>query len=277
MRQIGFVGYGSMGSMLIRGLITNGQIRQEQIIVTRKNKERLGEIKEVWPEIKITDMVSKAAENSKYLFICVKPNEVKEILKELKQVLPSDLHIISIAGSLMLEDMEQLLDCKISKLMPTVISEVNEGISLICHNKKVSEKDAEELEEMLWGFTKILRTNEESFGFASDLTSCGPGFYAAMMNEFAKAGMRHNNSFKEDDIRNMILYTIYGTTKLMLEKGMNFTDVITRVATKGGITQEGVNVMEQSLPEVFDEVFEKSDGKREVISEIVKKQFTQAE
>ena len=53
MDRIGFIGYGSMGSMLVKGLIGSGQVRQEQIIVTRKDKSRLDEIKKTWPEINV--------------------------------------------------------------------------------------------------------------------------------------------------------------------------------------------------------------------------------
>jgi pyrroline-5-carboxylate reductase len=54
MNNLGFIGFGSMGSMLIKGFIKSGQVRQEQIIVTRKDKGRLDEIKNTWPKISIT-------------------------------------------------------------------------------------------------------------------------------------------------------------------------------------------------------------------------------
>jgi pyrroline-5-carboxylate reductase len=37
----GFIGYGSMGSMFIKGFIESGMLSQEQIIVTRKDKSKL--------------------------------------------------------------------------------------------------------------------------------------------------------------------------------------------------------------------------------------------
>lgn len=87
MNKIGFIGFGSMGSMLIKGLIKSGQVRQEQIIVTRKDKSRLDEIKNTWPEISITQEIMEVIKKAEYIFICVKPLEYKNILNEIKPTL----------------------------------------------------------------------------------------------------------------------------------------------------------------------------------------------
>jgi len=44
------------------------------------------------------------------------------------------------------------------------------------------------------------------------------------------------------------------------------------VTTKGGITEEGVKVLNRHLPAVFDEVFEKTLAKHATVKEMVKNQ-----
>lgn len=39
---------------------------------------------------------------------------------------------------------------------------------------------------------------------------------------------------------------------------MSFEETLERVATKGGITGEGAEVIRASVPDVFDEVFERT-------------------
>ena len=65
----------------------------------------------------------------------------------------------------------------------------------------------------------------------------------------------------------MVLNTMKATGNLMLEKGMSFEDVVTRVATKGGITQEGTKVIYEMFPEAADELFEKTLEKRRIVAE----------
>lgn len=273
MKRIGFIGYGSIARMLISGLIRHGNINQERIIVTRKDKNRLEEIREDWRQIRVTKELSEVVKESDYIFICVKPMEYIEVLKEMKEWLQPDQHIVSIAGSVMLEDMERIVDCRITKLLPTVISEVQGGIALICHNDRVGEADQKKLEDILVCISKLRHTKEEDFGFASEFTSCGPGLYAAIFQEFVEAGLRHGTGFTKEGINDLVLYTMIGTAKLMLEENMDFDDVINRVKTKGGITEVGVRIIRSGLPQVFNEAFDGMLGKRKLVSEKIHQEF----
>lgn len=272
MKKIGFIGYGSMGSMLVRGLIESG-VNQDQIIVTRNNKERLHEIKEAWPDINTAEDAVEVTKKADMIFLCVKPMEFKDILLKIKSVITSEKHVISISAAINIEDIEKFLRCKITKILPTVTSEVKEGITLICHNFFVTDSDKAEIEALLQSFTHLSRIKEENFGLASEFTSCGPGLYAAILQEFVQAGLRYSGSLPKKEAARLILQTMYGTAKLMIEKDMDFSDVITRVATKGGITEEGVKVIQAGLPEVFDEIFIKSMEKRRLVDEKIANQF----
>jgi len=273
MYDYGFIGYGSMGSMLVKRLIQQSNVSQNSIMITRKNKERLAEIKNEWPEIHITQDLKELVINSKQIFICVKPSEFYEVLNEIKTHILVDQHIISIAGAILLSDIQNLIPCKITKIIPTVISEVNNGITLICHNSLISEEEAKQFEATLNNFTKIRRTPEEYFGFVTEFTSCGPGLFAEMLQEFVEAGYRYSNSIPKEEIVTLVTETVLGTVRLMLENSMDFSEVITRVATKGGITEEGVKVMKAGFPKIFDEVFEHSMSKRKLVDTNLHMQF----
>ena len=52
------------------------------------------------------------------------------------------------------------------------------------------------------------------------------------------------------------------TGELMLEKKLSFSDVVSRVATKGGITEEGTKVIYDRFPEIANQLFEKTLEKR---------------
>ena len=71
----------------------------------------------------------------------------------------------------------------------------------------------------------------------------------------------------------MVLSTMSATGDLMLQKGMSFEDVATRVATKGGITEEGTKVVYEGFPETADLLFEKTLEKRRLTTEIAEKSF----
>lgn len=274
MAQYGFIGYGSMGSMLVKELIRSGKIGQNNIIVTRKNLEKLEDIRKDWPDIHLAGDITEVVSNADYIFICVKPMEFYEVLNEMKTIIRPSQHIISIAGSLNIKDIESLVQCKITKILPTLVSEVKEGVTLISHNDMVNESEADSLEKVFQSFARLLRVKEEDFGFASEFTSCGPGLYAAFLQEFVEAGYRHSDSFTKEELITMIAHTVYGTAKLVLENHMDFLDIINRVATKGGITEEGVNVLQNDLPQILDRMFDQTMGKRCEVEEKLHSQYT---
>jgi pyrroline-5-carboxylate reductase len=273
MIRIGFIGYGSMGSMLVSGIIRSGLVNQEQLIITRKDKSKLQIIKDTWPGVNIAESALKIARTSDYIFICVKPLEYKSIIEEIAPVINPKHHIITIAGSIMLADLEHKLGCKLTKLLPTVISEVGEGISLICHNNKVTKEDADFLEQLIGSFSKLSKIREEDFDFSSELTSVGPGLIAAIFDELLQSAARYTDTLPKEVMEDMLLQTIYGTIRLMQERSYRFEDVIARVATKGGITEEGVKIFKAGLPETFDEMFHKTMSKRSVINEKIHNEF----
>lgn len=273
MSIFGFIGYGSMGSMLVKEFIQIVGIEQRNIIVTRKNENKLKEITDTWPDINVTPDITEVAKKSKYLFLCVKPLEMFDILEKISPYLLPKQHLISICAAVRIQDIERFVNCNCSKLLPTVVSEVQRGVTLICHSARVQEEEAQRLEEILSRINIIKRVEEKNFGFASELTSCGPGFYAEMLKEFINAGLRCSDCFSIDEIAEMVQETVLGTIELAKQKKISYGDIITRVATKGGITEEGVMVMRKELPQVFDGVFRSSMDKRAMVDHKLKEQI----
>lgn len=98
---------------------------------------------------------------------------------------------------------------------------------------------------------------ENEFELVSELTSCAPGLIAAMFKEYVNVAIAHT-SLEKDEIRDLIIKTLAGTSKLLNEVNPNFDDTVARVATKGGATEAGVVVLESKLPAVFEEMFSKT-------------------
>lgn len=265
MYKYGFIGFGSMANMLINCFIKYANISVSEIVVTRKDKSKLNEIAETFAGIKTYENSADVVRNAKYIFICIKPAEFRNVLEEIRQSVSDNNHLVSLAGSVKLSNIEKMINGKISKLIPSFTSEIGEGISLICHNRNVTETDIALLESVIGKFSSIKKIKEEYIGFATELTSCMPGFVASIFCNISKAANNRSNPFTQTEIDNMITTTLYATAKMIYEKNMSFEQIIKRVATKGGITIEGVNVFNERLPEIFDEMFNKTLKKRALI------------
>jgi pyrroline-5-carboxylate reductase len=136
----------------------------------------------------------------------------------------------------------------------------------------VPQSDASYIESLLSGISKVKLIEECNMDIAIDLTSCAPGFIAAIFKEFVNSAVRLSN-ISEADAEAMVMRTLYGVSKLFCERNMSFDDTISRVAVKGGITEEGVNILKSGLPDTFDKMFKQTLSKRIAIKEMVHRDF----
>jgi len=269
-KKLGIIGYGSMGSMLLNGFADSNMIKPSDIMVSTRTKEKLINLKN--NRITICSSNAELTQKCDLIFICVKPLEVKNILDEILKELNQDKHIISIAGSLTISNIEKIYSGKISRVLPTLISEVKAGVTLICHNSQVLSADKEILERLLNTMSNVKEIPESEFELVSDLTSYAPGLIASIFREYVNSAALHTSMSKKE-ITGIVTQTLAGTVKLFCEKNFDFDTTIKRVATKGGATEAGVRVLEDKLPEVFNAMFNQTLERQEARKQKIDEQF----
>jgi pyrroline-5-carboxylate reductase len=272
MNKAGFIGYGHMGSILLKSLLKTEAIQPSQVIISTQTKAKLDELKAMYPDIEIAENNIEVAQKSSTLFLCVGTYQVKPVLMEIRDVLHSRLHLVIISGGLEITSVEREFDGPISKIMPTLIAEVQEGVTLVCHNSKVSPAEKACLVEILSKIGEVKNIAEPLFEVGADFTSCAPGLLASICDQFARAGVKQAD-FTYEEASEMLLHTLFGTAKLLLQNKEDFQTLTRRVATKGGATEGGVAVLEANLPNVFEKVFEATLERHEARKQKTREQF----
>jgi len=192
------------------------------------------------------------AKQAGILFICVKPADVRRVLDEVHGVLQPGVLIVSIAGSVTLADLAHYagLHARVAPVIPAVTAEQGAGVSLVAFGRGATPEDRGRIIGLFNGVGTAVETEEVNFDLYADLTSCAPAFIAAMMREYAAAV---RTGAVEPAVAEFLLRkTLSGTARVLDDEGTGFDEVIRRGATKGGITEEGVKVLEVQLPGVFD-------------------------
>lgn len=270
MRTFGFIGYGRMNQMLIEGFIEAGVLKEAQIIVSNRTIEKFADISDKYPGIRHTAINHELIEVADVIIIGVRPLDVPTIVQEINSV-RNDAHIVSIAACVRIGQMASMYPGPVSRVLPSICSTVGEGITLVCHHEQVKPENIEEITELFSSISTVIELEEELFEPAGDLTSCGPALLAQMFLELAKAGARHS-SLSVETCLEMVISTSFGTA-LMLQEGLHPSELIGKVATPGGITEEGVKILQADLPQVCDRIFtttlEKYDRLRDMVEKSV--------
>ncbi|HII06679.1 MAG TPA: NAD(P)-binding domain-containing protein [Methanotrichaceae archaeon] len=269
MAMIGVIGTGSMGGMLIRKFVETGAFTAGDVMASNRSADKAKAIAAA-TGIGIAGSNLDLVAASDVIFICVKPLEVKALLKELKGVLTADKLVVSIAADVTIGDISALCDARVTRVIPSITSECSKGVSLVAFGDNSTEADRSLVLSALGSISRPVETEEENLELLADLTSCAPAFISSMMHEFALSATRREN-ISPGLAELLVMETLAGTVELL--KNVNsFEEVVTRVATKGGITEEGVKVIRKVAPSMYDELLEVTMAKHDLVKDRIRDQ-----
>lgn len=264
---IGIIGYGSMGKMLLNKFSKGGIPRDELVVANRTP----GKVKEA-EEIATLATNREAAAGSDILFVCVRPTDLKLVLEEISDVLAPDSLLVSLNGSVSFDSIARVIEHKTAKVIPSLTAEIGRSQTLVCYGPTVTDGDKEALTGLLSLIGDVIELPENEMGMGSELVSCMPGFIASIFDVIVNSAEPHT-AIPEDQIVKMVLQTLSATSDLMLQKGLSFEEVVNRVATPGGITEEGTRVVYEGLPDTADLLFERTLAKRRLTAKRAEESF----
>ena len=269
-KNIGFIGIGNVGSMLLNKFLELNLLEEKNVYVTNRSKEKLNNILKSYPKLNVCDTNIQVAEKCKNVFLCVEPLNLPNVLVEIEPYLSDDSYIMVSTTMVANEDLCKIHNGKITIFMPTLISLVSMGVTLAYHNEKVTSDDKNLFESLLGNISEVNILHEEDIRIAQNMTASFPGFFAAIMQEFVKSATQHSKSVSSEDLEHMLLVSLEGAARLLLERNLSFEETINKVSTKGGVTYEGVKVYKEKLPAVFDDSLEATINRYDVITEKAK-------
>ena len=276
--KIGVIGYGNMGSMIVNNILKlNLLLDDEELIVSNRHLNKFESLIEEYPEenLNITSDNTEVATQCEKILISVETPQFKDVLDEITPFINEKTHIIYTCAGLNFNHIKQFFDGKLSLVIPTLASTVTsnnaisslsrrKGVTLIKHNKKVELEEKLFIEDIFNEFSYVKRiddpiyyneddvvvpSNDPELEISTIISSCGPAFIAKMIESFAQACDDMTNISKEE-AEDMIVKTIVGTSLLKDDQSLSNDEIINKVDTKKGITQEGVDLLDKKMNKI---------------------------
>ena len=214
-----------------------------KIIATNKDGTALKKIKNKFKNIKTTTDNKEAVKNSDIIFICVKPQNIDEVLDEIKNNVKNKL-VVSIAAGIKIKHIEKILKTKrIIRVMPNINCLVGEMASGFAAGKDATKEDMEDIKKILNSAGISFLIKEELMDALSAISGAGPAFFAYFIESLAEAGIK--NGLPKEIAYKLAAKTALGTGKLILEKDLSAGEVIKMVASKKGVTLSGLKVLDK--------------------------------
>ncbi|MFA6226547.1 MAG: pyrroline-5-carboxylate reductase dimerization domain-containing protein [Methanoregula sp.] len=259
----GFIGYGSMGSMIVQALLDKKCLEPRHVIISTRHPAALTALLDKYPSVQVAENNLALVRECNRVVLCTRPLDTVHVLSEIAGDLQVDTHLVSIATCLPIEQIARFFPGPITRVVPSLIGEMSSGITLLCHNAAVPRRAAQECEALFSALGNVVVIDEENFEVATDLTSCGPALIAVLIEEFARAAVRHS-TLSPEQARALAVSTLSGSAQLLDEQGYTLEMILRRVATPGGITEEGVKQLQSEMPAVYNTLIQRTLAKHEM-------------
>ena len=259
--RLGFVGVGNMSGAVVRALLDRAVVEQRDVALFNRTPGRLAPLIEAYPGINIAASPQEVAARCEVVFIGVNSGAVREVILQMSSSLSRRTHLITFSGGTSFANLAKMYPGPISKVIPSMTIGTGRGVTLVCHNKDVTDERKGHLVTLFSPCGLVREVGEDQVEAATSLTSCAPGLMAEMMHRFAESGARAGD-LSPDEALEMVLETMVGTAIMLTDHGISPGELISMVATKGGITERGLAVLDRELPSVFDRVMAATLGKQ---------------
>lgn len=247
--HLAFIGCGVMGESMIAGLVNNKIVDPGNIAASHPRESRRAELAEKYG---ITVFANNAAaaekvaggENSA-IVLCVKPQRVERVLKDLTGVLHPEQLVISIVAGATIEHLaENLGTAKIVRAMPNTPSQIGAGITAWTCTVAVDEIDRNHVRELLAALGKELFVETENMiDMATSLSATGPTYIFMVMEALTDAGV--HLGFSRDMAKELVQETMLGSVKFAMDSHKHPAELRNMVTSPGGTSAEAIYQMEK--------------------------------
>ena len=195
------------------------------------------------------------------LFIATKPNNVVEVLEGIKEVLPSETLVVSIAAGVNISKIENIIPNRVIRVMPNTPALVRLGMFGVCKGSKADGADLELIERLLGSIGKCITVEENQMDIVTAISGSGPAFFYQVIEDMARAGEKLGLDYEKS--LTLATQTALGSAQMIFNRGETTVQtLIDNVATKGGCTFVGICEMkEQHSDKLFYDVIDKTAEK----------------
>ncbi len=241
-KKIAIIGGGNLGSAIAEGLVSSGFVPADQIIVTKRNIETLGALKEKGVQVSSDNIA--AAQFGDVIIIAVKPFQVQQVLTEIKEVIDTERHlVISVVTGVYIKDLQSTIAKRLPlfRAMPNTAIAIQESMTCIC-STDAAKPHVEYVHNLFSQLGKSVDIEEQLMDAATVLGACGTAYAMRYIRANIQGGIEIGFSAATASL--IAAQTVKGAAELLLRHKTHPEQEIDKVTTPKGCTIAGLNEME---------------------------------
>lgn len=238
----GFIGTGNMGGALATA--ARQALAGEQILLANRTPEKARKLAEKLGARAVDN--ARAAAESDYLFLGVKPQMMADMLDGIRPALKSreaPCVLVTMAAGLSMARIRELagVDFPVIRVMPNTPAAIGKGMLLCCADGATKEQ-VDTFAGAMASAGMLDFVDEGLIDAGSVVTGCGPAFAAMLIEALADGGVACG--LPRVKAQTYAAQMLLGTAALALEGGQHPGVMKDAVCSPGGSTIQGVRALE---------------------------------
>lgn len=268
--KVCFLGTGSMGSAVLSGLLASGH-PTKLVSATTKSEASAERLRaqgisalslETSPDA--NELLSADAD---VVVLGVKPYQLREVLAEIREELPKDAVVISMAAGIELATMASELPehRNLIRSMPNTPALVRRGVTGLA---SAAGADPGGMDIANWLFSsvgEVVEVHENQINALSAISGSGPAWIYFLIEKWEEVAVA--NGFSQSQAAQLVRSTLVGSAELLAATSEEPAELRRQVTSPGGTTERIIATLDQAqLDQLFDAALKAAVARAEEIA-----------
>jgi pyrroline-5-carboxylate reductase len=243
-KRLAVIGAGKLGEGLLSGVLGSQLVPVSRVVATVAHQPRADYIAEKYG-IKAGTNNREAVLGADLVLICLKPQQVKGFLQEVKKDLRKDVLLISAAASVTNEFIERELPfpVRVVRAMPNTPCLIRHGMIALARGKHATDADLKMANRVFSSMGRTVTVDEKHMDAITGLSASGPAYVYTIIESLAEAGVKLG--LPRELSTELSAQTLLGASALVLQSGEHPAKLKDMVTTPAGCTIDGLLELEE--------------------------------
>jgi pyrroline-5-carboxylate reductase len=241
--KIAFIGGGAMGEAMVECILTKKVAAPQDMVVSDISPVRRELLSKKYGVGTLADN-RKAVANVDLIVLAVKPQNLPQVMKEIKTPSPEQLLLSIVAGATLSSLCQGLNHSSVIRAMPNMPAQIGEGMTIWTATAETEQKQKDLAQTVLGALGKEIYVADEKYlGMATALSGSGPAYVFLFIEALIDAGV--HIGLPRDMAQELVTQTILGSTRTIEKTGKHPADLRNMVTSPGGTTTEALLQLEK--------------------------------
>ena len=244
-KKLALLGCGKLGTILLQAFLERGLVAKEEVVATIQHADKCKPLSQSLGGVTCSVDNPAAVAEASTVLICVKPQAMPQLLKEIASALKPGTLVISAVTGVTLSFIQQQLGKEVAviRAMPNTPAMVGAAMTALAAGSGAGQEQLETAKRLFESVGRVAVVDEKHMDAITALSASGPAFVFVILESLAEAGVKVG--LPRELATTLAAQTLFGAAKLALQTGHHPALLKDAVTTPAGCTIEGLIELEK--------------------------------